>query len=112
MLEWINIGVMCLALNIYHEARNQEVDGMYAVADVVMNRVEDYRYPSSVCGVVKQGPVRESWKTVQTVHIQSFQFRGLLPPCTGILIRSLPIQLGTEVYWSLPNLIQIVQRCS
>jgi N-acetylmuramoyl-L-alanine amidase len=66
MLEWINIGVMCLALNIYHEARNQDLDGMYAVADVVMNRVDDYRYPNDVCGVVKQGPVRESWKTVQT----------------------------------------------
>jgi hypothetical protein len=40
------------------------------------------------------------------VRRQSFQFRGLLPPCTGTLIRSLPIQLGTEVYWSLPNLTQ------
>ena len=63
MLETLSIGVMCLALNVYHEAKNQDVNGMFAVADVVMNRVEDHRYPNSVCEVVKQGPTRESWKT-------------------------------------------------
>ena len=66
MLETLSIGVMCLALNVYHEAKNQDVNGMFAVADVVMNRVEDHRYPNSVCEVVKQGPTRESWKTRQT----------------------------------------------
>ena len=63
MWEAINVAVVCLALNVYHEAKNQDIDGMYAVADVVMNRVEDHRYPNTVCGVVKQGPTRESWKT-------------------------------------------------
>ena len=66
MWEAINVAVLCLALNVYHEAKNQDIDGMYAVADVVMNRVEDHRYPNTVCGVVKQGPTRESWKTRET----------------------------------------------
>ena len=66
MWEAINVAVVCLALNVYHEAKNQDIDGMYAVADVVMNRVEDHRYPNTVCGVVKQGPTRESWKTRET----------------------------------------------
>lgn len=45
----------CLALNIYHEARGEPVDGKLAVAHVVMNRVTDKRFPGSVCGVVAQG---------------------------------------------------------
>ncbi len=54
---------LCMAKNIYHEARSDNVAGMYAVADVVLNRVQDSRYPNTVCDVVYQGPVRESWKT-------------------------------------------------
>ena len=47
---------MCLALNTYHEAKNQSMIGQVATAQVVMNRVADSRYPNSVCEVVKQGP--------------------------------------------------------
>ena len=46
--------VKCLAKNIYFEARNQSIQGMYAVADVTLNRVKDSRWPSTVCEVVKQ----------------------------------------------------------
>jgi len=55
-----------LAMNIYHESRSDNLAGQAAVADVVLNRVNDKRYPSTICKVVKQGPVRESWKTRQT----------------------------------------------
>lgn len=47
--------VFCLALNTYHEAKNQSLVGQIAVAQVVMNRVKDSRYPNNVCDVVKQG---------------------------------------------------------
>ena len=53
----------CLALNMYHEARGQGTAGLFAVSAVVLNRVNDTRFPNSVCEVVEQGPVRESWKT-------------------------------------------------
>ena len=53
---------LCLALNTYHEAKNQSMIGQIATAQVVMNRVEDSRYPNTVCEVVKQGPSRPSWK--------------------------------------------------
>ena len=46
--------VMCLALNLYFEARDQPVVGQLAVGFSTMNRVADERYPDSVCGVVKQ----------------------------------------------------------
>ena len=48
--------LICLALNIYHEARDQPFIGQVAVAQVVMNRVDDPRYPDTVCEVVEQGP--------------------------------------------------------
>ena len=66
MIETLNIGLVCMALNIYHEAKNQPIEGMLAVGEVVLNRVQDERYPNNVCEVIKQGPVRESWKTRQT----------------------------------------------
>ena len=53
---------LCLALNTYHEAKNQSMIGQIATAQVVMNRVMDDRYPNTVCEVVKQGPTRPSWK--------------------------------------------------
>ena len=45
---------MCMALNIYHEAKNQSMLGQVAVGQVVMNRVEDSRFPDNVCDVVTQ----------------------------------------------------------
>lgn len=52
----------CLALNIYHESRGESFAGQSAVADVVMNRVEDTYYPNTVCEVVKQAVWVENWK--------------------------------------------------
>ncbi len=48
----------CLALNIYHEARGESDKGKRAVGHVVMNRVTDRRFPTSVCQVVRQGGER------------------------------------------------------
>ena len=44
----------CLAKAIYHEARGEPEAGQWAVASVVLNRVNSPRYPSSVCDVVYQ----------------------------------------------------------
>ena len=52
----------CMALNIYHEARSDNLAGKFAVADVVLNRVNDIRYPNNVCDVIYQGEHRPSWK--------------------------------------------------
>lgn len=50
--------VNCMALNIYYETRGSSLADSYAVADVVLNRVEDTRYPNSICEVVYQGEKR------------------------------------------------------
>ena len=52
----------CLALNIYYESRGSNLADQEAVADVVLNRVRDGRYPNTVCEVVKQGKQKKSWK--------------------------------------------------
>ena len=47
--------IACLALNIYFEARGEPDLGKIAVAHVVLNRVADRRFPTTVCDVVRQG---------------------------------------------------------
>ena len=46
--------VLCLAENIYHEARGESLLGQQAVAHVTLNRVADNRWPDSICDVVYQ----------------------------------------------------------
>ncbi len=53
--------VVCMAQNIYHEARGDNYAGQLAVADVVLNRVADPRYPDTICGVVKQAKLSKWW---------------------------------------------------
>ncbi|MEM8731459.1 MAG: cell wall hydrolase [Pseudomonadota bacterium] len=45
----------CLAEALYFEARGETVKGQFAVAEVIKNRVESGRFPSSICGVIHQG---------------------------------------------------------
>jgi spore germination cell wall hydrolase CwlJ-like protein len=55
----------CVALAMYWEARGEGRRGMYAVGSVVLNRVEDPRFPSTPCAVVREGgetpPCQFSW---------------------------------------------------
>ena len=44
----------CLAGTVYFESRGEPLAGQLAVAQVVINRSEDRRFPSSYCGVVYQ----------------------------------------------------------
>ena len=48
----------CLAQAVYWEARGQPFNSQIAVAQVVMNRVEDDRFPAEICGVVYQRTAR------------------------------------------------------
>lgn len=52
----------CLAMNIYYEARGSNLADKAGVADVVLNRVNDTRYPNTICEVVHQGEQKPSWK--------------------------------------------------
>ena len=59
----------CLAQNIYYEARGSSYADQLAVADVVLNRVNDSRYPDSICKVVRQG-IRNADGSMRRNHCQ------------------------------------------
>jgi spore germination cell wall hydrolase CwlJ-like protein len=44
----------CLAGAIYFESKGEPLSGQLAVAEVIINRAKSGRYPTSLCGVVKQ----------------------------------------------------------
>ncbi|MFN4038227.1 MAG: cell wall hydrolase [Erythrobacter sp.] len=44
----------CLAGAVYFESRGEPLTGQLAVAQVIINRTDDPRFPASYCGVVKQ----------------------------------------------------------
>ena len=46
--------IRCLADNTYFEAGNQSTTGKIAVNNVVMNRVNNPRFPNTPCAVIKQ----------------------------------------------------------
>ena len=58
----INPEVVCLALNIYHEARGETITGQVAVASVTLNRVKSSRFPNTVCEVVYQAQYSKWWE--------------------------------------------------
>jgi spore germination cell wall hydrolase CwlJ-like protein len=64
-LEKLFPQVQCMALNVYYEARGSNLADKVAVADVVLNRVKDTRYPNTICEVVKQGKQYPSGQMVR-----------------------------------------------
>lgn len=46
----------CMIKAIHFEAKGESELGKIAVANVILNRVESSRFPSSICGVIEQGP--------------------------------------------------------
>ena len=57
-MEILNVGLLWLTLNIYHEARGEDYSSQVDIANVVLNRVESKKYPGTIKGVVTQGGER------------------------------------------------------
>jgi spore germination cell wall hydrolase CwlJ-like protein len=86
----------CLALNVYHEARSDDVLGQLAVAQVTLNRVASGRYPDTVCDVVwdhkqfswthdgKSDKPKEprAWKHAQAVAYMALNDMARVPELT------------------------------
>ena len=53
-MDYTHSQFVCLAKNIYFEARGEEIAGQYAVGLVTLNRVRSKRFPNSICNVVYQ----------------------------------------------------------
>ncbi|MCH8189050.1 MAG: cell wall hydrolase [Proteobacteria bacterium] len=55
----LSTGERCMAQAIYFEARGEPFEGQLAVAQVILNRVRDKRYPNEICAVVFEN---ETWR--------------------------------------------------
>lgn len=82
----LKTALMCLALTVYHESRGEPLVGQFAVAEVVMNRVE--QRDKTVCQVVKESrqfswvrrwdkkiPDNKEWE--QAVKIAELTLKGV-----------------------------------
>lgn len=49
----------CLAEALYFEARGETAKGLFAVGEVILNRVDSASYPNSLCAVINQGTGRK-----------------------------------------------------
>lgn len=56
---------LCLAQNIFFEARNQSLEGQVAVAWVTLNRMESSKFPATICSVVKQANKDKNGKVIR-----------------------------------------------
>ena len=45
----------CLSEALYFEARGESIMGQFAVAEVILNRVDSKSFPTTICKVVAQG---------------------------------------------------------
>jgi N-acetylmuramoyl-L-alanine amidase len=92
--------LLCLASAIFFEARGEPVSGMQAVANVIINRVEDERYPKTVCGLTDDPEDytghqdKLAWVTSQEVAEEALQ--GNLLGITSTHFHTVNI----KVYWS------------
>ncbi len=49
----------CFAEALYFEARGETAEGLFAVGEVILNRVDSANYPNSLCAVINQGTGRK-----------------------------------------------------
>lgn len=69
--------INCLASNVYFESKGEPYKGQLAVALVTLNRVDDPRFPKSICSVVYQKH-QFSWtnnKSAKSIKTNSPQWR-------------------------------------
>ena len=72
--EDFNKQLACLTKNIYYEAATESYEGKLAVAQVTLNRANDPKFPSTICGVVYQrtlGTCQFSWTCLKNLAIQN-----------------------------------------
>ena len=67
--------LICLAENIYFEARGEPLVGQYAVAEVTLNRVASPLFPNSVCEVVHE----KRWDAIRNRFVGAFSWTELNP---------------------------------
>jgi hypothetical protein len=91
-----NPELTCLAEALYFEARGETVQGQFAVAEVILNRVESKRFPNTVCDVINQGTGRKYACQFtytcdgQPEHIANPRIYQRLEKVAGIMLNGAP----------------------
>lgn len=94
----ISTAITCLALNLYHEARGQGVEGMLAVGVVTLNRVAHPDWPDSICEVVYQ-PYQFSWTQHEPVVDDYDAWRSARYTATDLLVNEYSSPIDYTVLW-------------
>jgi N-acetylmuramoyl-L-alanine amidase len=68
-----NKELICLAKNIYFEARGEPRAGKLAVAQVTLNRVKSTKYRNTICGVVYEKKQFSWTATYNKKHIKNYE---------------------------------------
>lgn len=91
----------CLEQVIYHEARGEPIMGQVAVGQVVLNRVNHSRYPTSICQVIYQ-PSQFSYITGKKYKVSADVKEVALHVYLGLVD---DITAGATMYYN-PALVQ------
>lgn len=84
----LSAAVLCLALNIYHEARDQPLAGRLAVAYVTVNRAR--QRGMSICATVKE-PHQFSWVKQRPAQPHGYHWRMSIKLARKVLkMKSIP----------------------
>jgi len=97
--NWDAREIDCLARNIYWEAAYESARGRELVAHITMNRVDDRRFPDTICGVVMQ-PRAFSWTIRSSAH-PSFRGPNAKPPRNRQWFEALALarKVAEREYW-------------
>jgi spore germination cell wall hydrolase CwlJ-like protein len=120
-----NAELLCLAKNIYYEARGEPINGKIAVAQVTLNRVTHRtEFQSSICGVVyaknqfswtmekHREPRGPAWHEAQalakavvvgTVHLPDFKalyFHNLTVKPAWNKTKELVARIGNHIFYA------------
>lgn len=101
-----------LARTMYGEARNQGAQGLQAVANVVMNRYRDPRFPKTVSGVCLQANQFSCWNATdpnRTVILAVTASNSIFAQCQSIAAQAiagtLPDITGGAEYYFNPSVV-------
>jgi spore germination cell wall hydrolase CwlJ-like protein len=90
--------LMCLARNVYFEARGEPMKGQRAVAEVTLNRVASGNYAGTICEVVYQ----KGWDPSRRRYVGAFswtEFKNLPNPAGEAWKQAW--QAAEEVYYGI-----------
>ena len=90
--------IVCLAKNIYHEARGEPLHGQVAVAQVTINRLRAGNYGNSICAVVYK-PKQFSWTQTKHKIVDSKAWESSVIVSRAILTNSLPVSKFSALYF-------------